>query len=197
MTIESNHSKWTRSKIGVREVRLNQVLREVEIHEVMHHVNIVRLESFFQQESRVCIVLEHCEGNLASLLENIGNVSLSKCYKKLFSETFLQMGEINSRNLLNQLLDGLEYIHGLGVIHRDLKPANIYLTHNMIIKIGDFGLADRVGSGRKGVCGTPNYISPEVREIQDGGLFMEDTKLQRPNMRCDHEVLNKKVLSSY
>lgn len=164
MTIESNHTKWNRPKVGVREVRLNQVLREVEIHEGMHHVNIVRLESFFQQDSRVCIVLEHCEGNLASLLENIGHVGPGKKSLEMLTLSLsLQMGEINSRNLLNQLLDGLEYIHALGVIHRDLKPANIYLTQSMVIKIGDFGLADRVGSGRKGVCGTPNYISPEVR----------------------------------
>jgi len=74
------------------------------------------------------------------------------------------MSENSSRSLLKQVLDGLEYIHRLGVIHRDLKPANIYLTPEMTIKIGDFGLADNVHSGRTGICGTPNYISPEVSE---------------------------------
>ena len=58
---------------------------------------------------------------------------------------------------------GVEYIHGQQILHRDLKLGNLFLTASMAVKIGDFGLATRVGQEKKGtICGTPNYISPEV-----------------------------------
>lgn len=53
----------------------------------------------------------------------------------------------------------------MGVVHRDLKLANIFLDSEMNIKIGDFGLAALILSEsdrKKSVCGTPNYIAPEI-----------------------------------
>ncbi|EEB13678.1 serine/threonine-protein kinase polo, putative [Pediculus humanus corporis] len=139
------------SRLGIyrvrsREVRLSQVLREVDIHGLMNHSNVVQLESYFQDRTKFYMVLEHCELNtLASLLRYRGRLE-----------------ENETRKLLKQLLDGLKHIHDRGIIHRDLKPANIYLTQDYTLKIGDFGLADRIRSKNKGICGTPNYISPEV-----------------------------------
>lgn len=128
-------------------MRLSQVMKEVDIHSLMKHSNIVRLETYFQHNSKFYMVLEHCEmNNLAQLLRNRGRLTEEEC-----------------RGLLKQLMGGLKHIHEKGIIHRDLKPANIYLTESMVLKIGDFGLADRVHSKSRGVCGTPNYISPEVK----------------------------------
>ena len=39
------------------------------------------------------------------------------------------------------MIDGLEYLHSIGVAHRDLKPSNILLTNDMTVKISDFGTA--------------------------------------------------------
>lgn len=64
-----------------------------------------------------------------------------------------------------QVLEGLEYLHSQKIVHRDLKLGNIFLNENMQIKIGDFGLAtkiDFVGEKKKTICGTPNYIAPEI-----------------------------------
>jgi polo-like kinase 1 len=66
-----------------------------------------------------------------------------------------------------QVLDGLEYLHSQKIIHRDLKLGNLFLNENMGIKIGDFGLATRIdfyGEKKKTICGTPNYIAPEILE---------------------------------
>ena len=55
------------------------------------------------------------------------------------------------------------YIHEQRVLHRDLKLGNMLLSHDMVIKIGDFGLACRLEDSKPGtMCGTPNYIAPEV-----------------------------------
>ena len=53
------------------------------------------------------------------------------------------------------------------IIHRDLKLKNLFLSEDMVIKIGDFGLAtklDYAGQKKYAVCGTPNYIAPEFLE---------------------------------
>ena len=56
-------------------------------------------------------------------------------------------------------------MHKQKVIHRDLKLGNLFLSDKMEIKIGDFGLASRVeyeGERKRTICGTPNYIAPEI-----------------------------------
>ena len=64
-----------------------------------------------------------------------------------------------------QLIKGLHYLHEQNVIHRDLKLGNLLLTDKLQIRVGDFGLAAKVSSKtqrRKTMCGTPNYIAPEI-----------------------------------
>ena len=91
--------------------------------------------------------------------------------------------------LLEQILDGLAYVHDHGIIHRDLKPANIFLSFEALgpgvtaiehlrglppvallrlkAKLGDFGLAKDGTEGPSNAttqCGTPDYMAPEVLE---------------------------------
>jgi polo-like kinase 1 len=66
---------------------------------------------------------------------------------------------------MNQLIDAVEYMHDQCVIHRDLKLGNLFLDKDLNIKVGDLGLATRLANAeekRKTICGTPNYIAPEV-----------------------------------
>jgi serine/threonine protein kinase len=66
---------------------------------------------------------------------------------------------------MTQILEATKYIHEQLVIHRDLKLGNLFLDRNMNIKVGDLGLATKLESAdeiRKTICGTPNYIAPEV-----------------------------------
>lgn len=70
-----------------------------------------------------------------------------------------------------QVAGAIKYMHNKGIIHRDLKMGNIFLDRQMNAKVGDFGLAALVVTGkdmqtirRTTLCGTPNYIAPEILE---------------------------------
>lgn len=126
-----------------------KLFAEIKIHKSLHHPNIVTFEECFEDEENVYMVLELCEGG--SL------VDLIRRRKRLT--------EPEARVLLIQLIGASEWMHTHQVIHRDLKLGNIFLDDEMNVKVGDFGLAaliENPGDRKKTVCGTPNYIAPEV-----------------------------------
>jgi cell cycle serine/threonine-protein kinase CDC5/MSD2 len=75
-----------------------------------------------------------------------------------------------------QLIDATRYLHAHNVIHRDLKLGNLFLSRDMKIKLGDFGLAAKLDTPtdrRRTICGTPNYIAPEILNKRPGGHSFE------------------------
>lgn len=83
--------------------------------------------------------------------------------KKLAKNGAFSTAEV--RFYMFQLIEGLIYLKSMNILHRDLKLANIFLNRKGDIKIGDFGLAciqTNISKKRKSVCGTPNYIAPEI-----------------------------------
>ena len=76
-----------------------------------------------------------------------------------------RLTEPETAYIMSQLLEAMHYLHDQLVIHRDLKLGNLFLDRNLNVKLGDLGLASRlenIGEKRKTICGTPNYIAPEV-----------------------------------
>jgi serine/threonine protein kinase len=118
--------------------------------------------------------------------------------------------EPETRFYINQLMAGVAYLHDNCIIHRDLKLGNLFLDENMNIKIGDFGLATKLAhpsERKRTVCGTPNYIAPEILEGKDGHSFEVDTWsvgvivyamiVGRPPFECkDVKSTYKKILSN-
>ena len=73
--------------------------------------------------------------------------------------------ELEVQCYMVQLVKALQYLHSHRIIHRDLKLGNLFLNDKMELKVGDFGLATKLdfeGERKKTICGTPNYIAPEV-----------------------------------
>jgi polo-like kinase 1 len=89
-----------------------------------------------------------------------------------------RLSEPEARYLSLQLLDALRYMHTNKVIHRDLKLGNLFLNSTMDIKVGDLGLATLLShetERKRTICGTPNYIAPEIlMNASDGHSFEVD-----------------------
>ena len=126
-----------------------KLMTEIKIHKSLHHQKIVAFEHVFEDTTNVYILLELCQN-------------------QTLNELFLRrkrLTEVEVQCYIFQLIKALQYLHSHRVIHRDLKLGNLFLNDKMELKVGDFGLAtklDFVGERKKTVCGTPNYIAPEV-----------------------------------
>ncbi|XP_057307490.1 cyclin-dependent kinase 10-like [Hydractinia symbiolongicarpus] len=110
-------------------------LREVTLLLKLQHRNIVRLKEVVvgRKLEYVFLVMEYCEHDLASLLDNMKNP---------FTEAQIKC-------LLMQLLEGVNYLHDRFIIHRDIKVSNLLLSNNGRLKIADFGLARTCGKPHK------------------------------------------------
>ncbi len=76
-----------------------------------------------------------------------------------------QLNEAEVRYYVRQIGEACKYLHENKIVHRDLKLGNLFLNDNMELKVGDFGLATKIvsaGERKLTLCGTPNYIAPEV-----------------------------------
>ena len=138
------------NKQNLNTERQKQKLRtEIKIHKSLHHSQVVAFEHNFEDKENVYMLLELCQ-----------NKSLNELLKRRKT-----VSEIEVQSYIIQLVKGLQYLHSHKIIHRDLKLGNLFLTDKMELKIGDFGLATKLdydGEKKKTVCGTPNYLAPEV-----------------------------------
>lgn len=126
-----------------------KMTQEISIHQTLNHKNIVGFYGFFDDPQNVYIILELCRKR-----------SMMELHKRRKALT-----ECETRYYMKQILDGVNYLHQNKIIHRDLKLGNLFLSDDLQVKIGDFGLATRLeheGERKKTLCGTPNYIAPEI-----------------------------------
>jgi protein kinase A len=61
-----------------------------------------------------------------------------------------------------EIVLGIAYLHSHDIIYRDLKPENILLDRHGHIKLCDFGFAKEIEDFTWTLCGTPDYLAPEV-----------------------------------
>lgn len=130
------------------EVR-ESTLEEVRIlRVVLGYPYIIQLYDVFESETFIFLVFELCRnGELFDYLTSV-----------------VTLNEKKTRYIMRQILEALIHIHGHGIVHRDLKPENILLDDAMNVKITDFGFARvlKAEEHLKELCGTPNYLAPEV-----------------------------------
>jgi serine/threonine protein kinase len=150
-----------------------QLRTEIKIHRSLNHPHIVRFYQYYEDADNVYILLELCDNNTMNELIR---------RRRRFSEE-------DARRYMVQMLEAVHYCHRNAIIHRDLKLGNLFLDARWGIKMGDFGLAAKVsGDGRrKTICGTPNYIAPEILEGRTGHSYQVNAtgmaRTQHPTCR--------------
>ncbi|PRW56777.1 Serine threonine- kinase Aurora-1 [Chlorella sorokiniana] len=127
----------------------HQLRREIEIQSHLRHPNILRLYGYFYDATRVYLILEYAaRGELYKELQRAGSFD-----------------ERRTATYIASLAKALIYCHSKHVIHRDIKPENLLLGLNGELKIGDFGWSVHApNSRRKTLCGTLDYLPPEMVE---------------------------------
>ena len=138
-----------------------KLINEIKIHKKLNNSNIVGFEKFFEDKDNVYILLELCS-----------NQTLRELVKRR-----KRLNELEVQCYTLQIIRALKYLHNHRIIHRDLKLGNLFLTSKLELKLGDFGLAAKLeydGQRRKTVCGTPNYVAPEILEKKNGHSYEVD-----------------------
>lgn len=140
------------------------IVREVYYHRQLQHKNIVKLYEVIKSERHLWMALEYCEG--------------SELFYYIYEKRRLEYHE--TKNLFNQIITGVKYVHSLNLAHRDLKLENILLadTKRSIVKLTDFGFVREFNPMKRQflstVCGTTVYMAPELIKNQPYSGFAID-----------------------
>ncbi|XP_042478727.1 3-phosphoinositide-dependent protein kinase 2-like isoform X2 [Macadamia integrifolia] len=146
-------------KFITKENKTSYVKLERIVLDQLDHPGIIRLFFTFQDTFSLYMALESCEGG--ELFDQINRKG--------------RLSEDEARFYAAEVVDALEYIHGVGLIHRDIKPENLLFTGDGHIKIADFGSVKPMQDSRITVLpnassddkactfvGTAAYVPPEV-----------------------------------
>merc|ERR1740138_1712545 len=137
----------------IRLKQVEHVKAEKEILMSIAHPFIVNLLTVFQDEKRLCMLLEYVNGGeLFSYLRKEGR--LPNEHAMFYS------GEI---------VLAFQYLQSEHIVYRDLKPENLLIDTDGHMKITDFGFAKVVEDRTWTLCGTPEYLAPEIIQSKGHG----------------------------
>ncbi|XP_021693314.1 serine/threonine-protein kinase stk11 [Aedes aegypti] len=131
------------------------VRSEIKLLRKLHHRNVIELLDvlYNEEKQKMYLIMEYCVGGLQEMLDSV------------VPEKKLPMHQ--AHGYFVQLLDGLEYLHGCGIVHKDIKPGNLLLTLDHTLKISDFGVAEALDIfAPNDDCttgqGSPAFQPPEI-----------------------------------
>ncbi|CAE7911109.1 ark1 [Symbiodinium sp. KB8] len=169
---------------------VEQVEREIQVQRTLKHENVLRLYKHFEDEDTVYLLLEYC--------------AKGELYQLLRTQKGRKFSEQMSKHFFVQLVRGLKYLHSHQIVHRDLKPENLLVTHDDVLKIGDFGWCAATNVLRTTFCGTMDYLAPEMiqgsghnhtLDIWSVGILLYEMMVGRPPFQStNHTMLIDRIL---
>jgi len=141
----------------IRLKQVEHVISEREILIQLRHPFVVRLYRTFMDNVNLYMLMEFVVGGeLFTHLRRAGRFSNDV-----------------TRFFVCEVLIAIEYMHTFDIIYRDLKPENILLDITGHIKITDFGFAKVVKDRTWTLCGTPEYLAPEIIQSKGHGKAVD------------------------
>lgn len=152
--------KMLRKEHVVKRNQVEHTKAERNVLEAVSHPFIVTLHYAFQTPKKLYFVLEYCSGG--ELFYHLSRAG--------------RFPEARATFYICEILLALHYLHGLNIIYRDLKPENVMLSGRGHVKITDFGLSKEGiedNFSAKTMCGTPEYLAPEILDKKGHGKAVD------------------------
>jgi len=137
----------------IRLKQVDHIKSEVTLLKMISHPFVVNLIGHFQDEKKLFMVLEFVHGGeLFSHLRREGRFS-----------------DDHGRYYAQEIVLAFAAMHDASIVYRDLKPENLLITTTGHMKITDFGFAKLIEDKTWTLCGTPEYLAPEIIQSKGHG----------------------------
>ncbi|XP_072902358.1 striated muscle preferentially expressed protein kinase isoform X4 [Hemitrygon akajei] len=150
VTEKSSNLDYAAKLVSFRATPREDAIRELEILSRLDHERIVYFHDAFEKKNSVTIILELC--------------AQEELFDRLIKKPVVLETEV--RFYIQQILEGIRYLHQNNILHLDIKPDNILMADlaSENIRICDFGNAQEFTPDTPQYClfGTPEYVSPEI-----------------------------------
>eukprot|EP01028_Stygiella_incarcerata_P004345 TRINITY_DN1945_c0_g1_i2.p1 TRINITY_DN1945_c0_g1~~TRINITY_DN1945_c0_g1_i2.p1 ORF type:complete len:335 (-),score=96.41 TRINITY_DN1945_c0_g1_i2:1260-2264(-) len=141
----------------IRLKQVDHIKSEKAVLQEVQHPFIIRLYKTFMDTNNLYMVLEYAPGGeVFSHLRKIGRFTNDV-----------------ARIYAAEIVLALESLHSHDIVYRDLKPENLLLSSSGHIKITDFGFAKKVKDRTWTLCGTPEYLAPEIIQSKGHGKAVD------------------------
>eukprot|EP00347_Sterkiella_histriomuscorum_P011544 403372049 len=171
--------------------QVDHVFNEMTLQQQLRHPFIVNMEGIQQDQRSLYIKMEFVEGGeLFKVVQSFGHLDVA--WAKFYA---------------SQIILVFEYLHSKNFIYRDLKPENVLIHQSGYLKLSDFGFIKYLKPGERTytLCGTPEYLAPEII-LNKGhgkavdwyclGIFLYEMMVGRcPYMHEDPYEIFKKIIS--
>ena len=130
----------------LKSKQADHIANEIKILSMIDHPFVIKFDGFTQDDKYLYLALELINGGeLFTYLRGVGRFPVDQ-----------------ARVYIAQIVSIFEYLHSKNIIYRDLKPENILIHKSGYLILTDFGFAKIVEGRTYTLCGTPEYLAPEI-----------------------------------
>lgn len=141
----------------VRLKQIDHIKSEKNILSHVDHPFVVNLQAWFQDDRSVYMLFDYVAGGeMFSHLRNAGRFS-----------------QDTAKFYAGQIVDVFASLHKDNIIYRDLKPENLLIDAEGFVRVTDFGFAKQIDDRTWTLCGTPEYLAPEIIQSKGHGKAVD------------------------
>ena len=130
----------------LKSKQADHISNEIKILSMIDHPFVITFAGFTQDDRNLYLALELINGGeLFTYLRGVGRFTVDQ-----------------ARLYIAEIISIFDYLHNKNIIYRDLKPENILIDKSGYLKLTDFGFAKIVEGRTYTLCGTPEYLAPEI-----------------------------------